>query len=78
MGALIASYVNVNSGISFTASGVEFNLQTQLFDAILPKLLPLGVTFLCYQMLKKGYSAVKIILILVVIGIIGNFTGILA
>lgn len=78
MGALIASYVNVNSGISFTASGVEFNLQTQLFDAILPKLLPLGVTFLCYQMLKKGYSAVKIILILVVIGVIGNFTGILA
>ena len=78
MGALLASFVAVKCGIVFTAAGVEFNIQTQLFDAILPGVLPLLLTLGCYKQLKKGTSAMKLILILVVIGVIGSLTGILA
>ncbi len=78
MGALIASYVSVRCGIVISAAGSEFNIQTQLFDAIMPCLLPLLTTLGCYRLLKRGLSAVVVILIVVAVGIVGNLTTILA
>ena len=78
MGALIATYVGVRCGISFEAAGTTLNLQEGLFDAIMPGILPLLLTLGCYLALKKGFSTTKVILGVVVIGIIGSLTGILA
>ncbi|MPN45872.1 hypothetical protein SDC9_193447 [bioreactor metagenome] len=55
----------------------SFNLQTQLFDVIVPGLLPLILTLGCYKLTDKGVSSTKIMLILVAIGVIGGLTGIL-
>ena len=51
-------------------------VQTQL-DAILPYMLPVLATFLCYWLLKKkSWSPVKVILLLVVVGFTGGALGI--
>ncbi len=51
-------------------------VQTQL-DAILPYMLPVLATFLCYWLLKKkSWSPVKVILLLVVVGFLGGALGI--
>lgn len=78
LGALVANYVSMSCGIQIqqTADSV-FNVQEQLFDAILPKMLPLLMTLGCYQMLKKGLSSTKVLLVIVAVGILGGITGIL-
>lgn len=78
LGALVANYVSMSCGIQIqqTADSV-FSVQEQLFDTILPKLLPLLLTLGSYKMLKKGWSSVKVLLLIVIIGVIGGVTGIL-
>lgn len=78
LGSLVANYVSMNCGIQIqqTAESV-FSVQEQLFDTILPKLLPLLLTLGSYKLLKKGLSSVKVLLIIVLIGAIGGMTGIL-
>jgi D-glucosaminate-specific PTS system IID component len=78
MGALIASYVGLKCGIVINAAGSEFNIQTGFFDAVLPGVLPLLLTLGCYKLLSKGLSTGKVILLIVVVGAIGNLLGILA
>ncbi len=77
IGALVASFVTVNTGIVLSVNQTSFNLQTQLFDVIVPGLLPLILTLGCYKLTDKGVSSTKIMLILVAIGVIGGLTGIL-
>ncbi len=78
LGALVANYVSMSCGIQIqqTADSV-FSVQEQLFDTIIPKLLPLLLTLGSYKMLKKGWSSVKVLLLIVIIGVIGGVTGIL-
>jgi len=78
LGALVANYVSMSCGIVIQQSADSaFNVQEQLFDAIVPNLLPLLMTLGCYKMLKKGLSSVKVLLIIVAIGVVGGLTGIL-
>lgn len=78
LGALVANYVSMSCGIQIQQSAESvFNVQEQLFDTILPKMLPLLLTLGCYQMLKKGLSSIKVLLVIVAIGVIGGLTGIL-
>ncbi|MEG0736583.1 MAG: PTS system mannose/fructose/sorbose family transporter subunit IID, partial [Longicatena sp.] len=78
MGGLIANYVKVACGLQIITSGSEFNVQTQLFDAVMPGILPFGFTMLVYWLMKKRWTSIRIILLIVVIGIIGGLTGVLA
>ncbi len=50
-------------------------VQPQL-DAILPLMLPVLVTGLAYWLLKRGWTPVRVILVLVAIGFIGGALGI--
>ena len=51
----------------------------KLLDGILPAALPLGLTLMCYYLIKKkGWSPVKCILLLLVLGIVGAAFGIWA
>ena len=79
MGALIAKYVNINCGLAFNIGGSQFVVQTALFDVIMPKILPLGLTMLCLWMFRKGLTSLKVILILIaaciVTGLLNIFTA---
>lgn len=77
MGGLIVNYVSCVCGIEIQSSTSVFNLQTDLFDTVMPNILPLAVTMGVYGLLKKRWSSIKIILLIIAIGIIGGLTGIL-
>lgn len=77
MGGLIVNYVKFNCALVINTSGTDFVLQESLFDAILPNILPLGVTMGVYGLLSKKWTSVKVILLMVAIGIVGGFFGIL-
>ena len=48
-----------------------------LLNGILPAMIPLALTLMCYNLIKKkGWSASKCILLLLVIGIVGCMFGI--
>jgi len=78
IGGLVANYVYVSTGIVFQNGDWTFSLQEQLFDAILPGMLPLLLTFGVYKLLDKKFSPLKVMLILVALGIVGGYFGILA
>lgn len=75
IGALIASYVNVNIVTEIPIGETVVSIQGVL-DSIMPKLLPLGLTFGLYGLIKKrGITPLVSILILIVIGLVGAFLG---
>ncbi|MCI8402206.1 MAG: PTS system mannose/fructose/sorbose family transporter subunit IID [Lachnospiraceae bacterium] len=78
MGALVANFVSMKATVTFEMTTGIFDLQTNFFDAIMPKLLPLALTLLVYQgMKKKDISALKMMLILIVAGGILGALGII-
>ncbi|MBJ8101976.1 PTS system mannose/fructose/sorbose family transporter subunit IID [Bacillus cereus] len=72
VGALIASFVKLESSLVIHAGKAKIALQKDLLDKLVPNLLPLAYTLLMYYLLKKGFSPVKLIIITVIIGIIGK------
>lgn len=76
VGALTANYGATSTGIVFANGENPVVLQTYL-DKILPMLIPLLLTLLMYALLKKGWTPIKCILLLVVIGIVAAAFGIL-
>ena len=79
MGGLIVNYVSVKCGLVITTSGSAFSIQESLFDAVLPNILPLGATMgIYYLMAGKKWTSIKIILLIVAVGVIGGFFGLLA
>lgn len=77
VGALIATTVNINTGITFTFNDVTLNVQEQILDGIFPKILPIIATIIVYKLIKKNVSLTKIILGIIAISIICAATGIL-
>jgi mannose/fructose/N-acetylgalactosamine-specific phosphotransferase system component IID len=84
IGGFAPSIVNLSTPLEYSQGAVvngeavtqTVMVQTQL-DAILPYMLPVLATFLCYWLLKKkSWSPVKVILLLVVVGFIGGALGI--
>ena len=84
IGGFAPSIVSLTTPLAYSQGAVvngeavtqTVTVQAQL-DAILPYMLPVLATFLCYWLLKKkSWSPVKVILLLVVIGFIGGALGI--
>lgn len=78
LGALVVNFVTMKCGISIPQAEGSFSMQEQLFDAILPSMLPLLLTLGCYKQLKAGKSSVLVMLVIIAIGVIGGLTGILS
>lgn len=78
LGALVVNFVTMKCGISIPQAEGSFSMQEQLFDAILPSILPLLLTLGCYKLLKAGKSSVLVMLVIIAIGVIGGLTGILS
>lgn len=77
MGGLISQYVSLSTAIKFNIGDSAFDLQTGLFDAIMPSLLPLALTLGVYGIIRKGkISVLKLMVIIMVIGFFLGFFGI--
>lgn len=76
MGALISNYVVFGMPIAFNIGDIPFNLQTDLFDTIMPNLLPLALTLFVYWLSTKRVKTWKILLGVFVVGIVGGAIGI--
>ena len=76
VGSLVASWLNITTPLAYTIEDTSIALQ-DTFDQIMPNLLPLATTLLVYYWLRKGLSAVKIMGIILAIGLVGGYFGIL-
>lgn len=79
MGALVCSYVSFTFNVSIWQEGVEiFNLQTGVFDAILPGMMPLLLTLGIYAAAKKGIKASYITFAVMILSFLLGLAGIIA
>jgi mannose/fructose/sorbose-specific phosphotransferase system IID component len=76
VGALIASMVKVSTPFVLTVGQSTLAIQS-VFDSIMPKILPLGLTFLIFGLVRKGHKTTTLMLLLLAIGIVGVYLGIL-
>lgn len=78
VGSLIPTVVKMITPLEFSTGDVVLSVQTEIFDKIMPALLPVGLTLLVYYLLgKKNWTPTKIILLIIVISLVGAATGIL-
>ncbi|UBX47568.1 PTS system mannose/fructose/sorbose family transporter subunit IID [Providencia alcalifaciens] len=80
IGALSATFIKIQTTASLELGGKVVELQTALFDKIMPNLLPLGLVFLMFKMVKgTGFWAKPPVLIFstLAFGVIGHVLGVL-
>lgn len=76
VGALTCNYGGTKLGMVIPNGESPIDVQA-LLDGILPALIPLGLTLMCYFLIKKkAWTPIKCILLLLVIGIVGGAIGI--
>lgn len=73
VGALIANYGSTT--LRLIVGETQINVQS-LLDGVLPKLIPLLITLGIYALIKKGWTPVKCIVLILVVGILGCAFGI--
>ncbi len=77
IGSMIATMVSIKFG-PITLFGMEFDLQTQFLDAIMPKIGSAIVVALCYWFLSKfGMKSSRLIIVTMLVCIILSYFGIL-
>lgn len=76
IGGMIASMVSFNFSYVLEMGSVSLNIQS-IFDEICPKILPLGLTFLVYYLLKKNIKPTTIMFGLIAAGVVFKFLGIM-
>ena len=73
VGGLIANYGGTS--LRIVVRDPAINIQG-LLDGVLPKLIPLLITLGIYVLIKKGWTPVKCIILILVVGILGCAFGI--
>lgn len=73
VGGLIANYGGTS--LRIVVGDPAINIQG-LLDGVLPKLIPLLITLGIYLLIKKGWTPVKCIILILVVGILGCAFGI--
>ena len=66
LGALTATYVSLTTTLTYGSGEQAISLQADFLDQLMPKMLPLAVTLVCFWLVKKGKGAIKIMGILAV------------
>jgi PTS system N-acetylgalactosamine-specific IID component len=75
VGALTSNYGGTTIATQI-ANGESPIIIQDILDGVLPKMIPLAITLLLYWLLKKkGWTPVKCIGLLLVIGLVGGFIG---
>jgi len=73
VGSMIYSIVNFNTTIVIKVNEVMLDLQANLFDTILPGLLPLVLCFTSFHFIRKGKKATTVMLWMFAIALILGF-----
>ena len=73
VGGLIANYGGTT--VRMIVGDTQINIQG-LLDGVLPKLIPLLITLGIYVLIKKGWTPVRCIILILVVGIVGCAFGI--
>ena len=73
VGGLIANYGGTT--VRMIVGDTQINIQG-LLDGVLPKLIPLLITLGIYALIKKGWTPVRCIILILVVGIVGCAFGI--
>lgn len=76
VGGLVGTWLNVKTPLKYVYDKFEFPIQN-MFDNIMPKLLPLLLTLAVYWAVRKGTKTTVIMLVLTVVGIVLGALGIL-
>ena len=76
IGAMTATLMNISTPISFGTGGSAVHLQN-IFDQIIPNIIPLGLTFLTFYFVKKNIKPAWLLLGLLAVGFLGSITHIL-
>ncbi|MCW9716198.1 PTS system mannose/fructose/sorbose family transporter subunit IID [Avibacterium sp. 21-594] len=80
IGALCATFIKFKTTATITMGGKAVELQSALFDKIMPNLLPLALVFLMFKLVKgTGFWAKPPVLIFstLAFGVIGHLIGII-
>jgi len=76
IGGLIPQLVQLATPYVLKVGGTKIKFQ-EIFDGILPSLLPLVITIISFLLIKKGFSAIKILMGMIIFCVLGKWTGIL-
>jgi len=76
VGSMIASMIKFETPLVLNIGQASVEVQS-IFDGILPDILPLGLTFLIYSLLKKGVKSTTLLWGIILVGILGTVVGIL-
>ncbi|MXV31100.1 PTS system mannose/fructose/sorbose family transporter subunit IID [Aeromonas veronii] len=77
VGALTASFVRVKLGAEIHLGDTVLNIQDGILDKIMPNILPLIVVIVCYKLIMRGLSPVKMMLGMIVGSVLLHYVGIL-
>lgn len=76
VGAMTFSMVNFSTPLVLNIGQTTVEIQS-ILNQILPGLLPLLLTLFCFKKVKKGTNVNLMLLLMVIIGIVGKYLGIL-
>lgn len=76
VGNMAFSRVTVECPLQFTVGEVDIVVQ-DMFDTLLPGVIPLVITLLVWWMVSKKMNPTLIIVVIFAVGIIGSLTGVL-
>lgn len=76
VGAMISTMVIFQLGFKTKIGGMDFALQ-DIFDQIVPNILPLGLTFFIFWLVRKGVKVNYIIIGVFAFGLLGTLIGLL-
>lgn len=76
VGAMTATLITIKLKINFSVGAVDVSIQN-ILDQILPNILTIAVTLLCYKYVQKGASVNKMLIGVILFGIFAKYTGIL-
>jgi mannose/fructose/sorbose-specific phosphotransferase system IID component len=77
VGALVGKWLSITTPYAYTLGESTVKLQETL-DKVLPKMLPLAFTLLVVYLMRKGWSTLRIMLLLIVVGMVAGYFKILA
>ena len=76
VGNMAFSRVTVECPLQFTVGEVDIVVQ-DMFDTLLPGVIPLVITLLVWWMVSKKMNPTLIIVVIFIVGIVGSLTGVL-
>lgn len=75
VGSMCASMVALSTPLVISMDGADVVIQ-DIFNSILPNILPLGLTFVIYKLLQKGIKTTTVLWGIILFGIAGSVIGI--